>query len=116
MRLLVPLFALALAGCASTPRGDATNACNFVFFASLHAVLPVPPVAYAGICTFGLELVSDGEKKVKKPVAGRALRTEQASAPAPSDTPATVAPDPLREALDEIDEKEDEEEDEEEDD
>mgnify|MGYP001601222479 CR=1 FL=1 len=52
------LLAVLLSGCASTPRGDASNLCNFVVLLTVRAILP----ATAAICTFGLELVSDEEE------------------------------------------------------
>lgn len=53
------ILALALSGCASTPRGNAENACNFAFLAALP--LPVNQIIAAAVCTFGLELLPDTE-------------------------------------------------------
>lgn len=61
MRLVVVVLALLLGGCAATARGDAENACNFAFLASLP--MPGGVILGAAICTFGLELVPDEEEQ-----------------------------------------------------
>jgi hypothetical protein len=64
--LVAAFMALALAGCVTpTARENGEDVCNFVFFATLHSVLPLPPTTYAAVCTFGIRQLPD-EKKEKE--------------------------------------------------
>ena len=51
---------LLLTGCASSPRDNASNVCTFLFLSSLHNPLGLTS---ALACSFGLELVPDGEEE-----------------------------------------------------
>lgn len=54
-------LAALLAGCASTPRGNAENACHFAFLAGLTP--PFGVIASAALCSFGLELLPDEQEE-----------------------------------------------------
>lgn len=59
MALLTGALLALLAGCAATPRGNAENACSFMFLSGLPA--PINVIAMAALCSFGLEALPDGE-------------------------------------------------------
>lgn len=80
---LAALLALALlVGCAATPRGNAENACHFMFLAALPS--PIGVLGGAAVCSFGLELVPDEEepapRKHTKPGVAKKLTAKMPAA------------------------------------
>jgi hypothetical protein len=64
--LMAAAVLCVLAGCVTpTARENGEDACNMIFFATLHSTLPLPPAMYGAICTFGIRQLPD-EKKEKE--------------------------------------------------
>lgn len=93
------LLALLLGGCAATPRGNAENACHFIFLAAIP--LPLGAIGGAAACSFGLELMPDGDDEA--PAPKKRVKPGAAKKPV-AKMPAAVVDQP-----DETDEEEDDE-------